>query len=311
MTLSRSQSRLVDPVLSQVAHGYSNQELAGHHLFPSIHVGSTGAKIMKFGKEGFVLYATARAPGSRTARVQYGFATDPISLRQDALEAQVPRERWRDTINAPTIDHGGRAVKNVMRSISLGSEHEQAQLAQDANNYAAANKITLGAPTDYWDDPSADILGQVEDGKDAIADKIGHDPNVLLLPRAVYRKAKKNTAVKEQFKHTSGRSITIEMLQEYFEVEKIIVANTLMAANKDAALTRMWNKIVMGYVPPESERDQEVPSYGYNYVLEGHPLVEEPYYEKQTKSWIYPTEVEQRPYLTGMDAGYLINNPLG
>jgi hypothetical protein len=311
MPLSRAQTRIVDPVLSNVAHGYSNQELAGQHLFPTIHIPVTGAKIMKFGKEGFVRYATARAPGSRTARVQYGYATDPVSLRQDALEAQVPRERWRDTASAPTVDHGGRAVKQVMRSISLGSEHEQATMAQDAANYGAGNKIQLAQASDYWSTPAADIKGQLDDGKDAIADKIGHDPNVLILPRAVYRAAKKNTAVIEQNKYTSGRSITLEMLAEFFEVEKIVVGNTLTAANKDADLTRIWNSIVLAYVPLESERDQEVPSYGYNYVLEGHPLVEEPYYENSTKSWIYPTEVEQRPYLTGMDAGYLIESPLG
>ncbi len=311
MPMNRSQTRVVDPVLSNVAHGYSNQELAGQHLFPTVHIPATGAKIMKFGKEGFVLYATARAPGSRTARVQYGYATDPVSLRQDALEAQVPRERWRDTHNSPTIDHGSRAVKQVMRSFSLGSEFEQATLAQDANNYTASNKIQLALSADYWGTADADIKGQVDDGKDAIADKIGHDPNVLVLPRAVYRAAKKNTAVIEQFKYVSGKSVTLEMLQEFFEVEKIVVGNTLTAAHKDAPLTRIWNSIVMAYVPPESERDQEVPSYGYNYVLDGHPLVEEAYYENQTKSWIYPTETEQRPYLTGMDAGYLIENPLG
>ena len=55
----------------------------------------------------------------------------------------------------------------------------------------------------------------------------------------------------------------------------------------------------------------QVPSYAYTYELTGYPMVEEPYYDRPHKSWIYPTTVERRPLLVGAEGGFLFQNAGG
>ena len=50
------------------------------------------------------------------------------------------------------------------------------------------------------------------------------------------------------------------------------------------------------------------PSYGYTYQLSGSPLVEEPYYDRNAKSWIYPVTRVEAPVMASASAGYLITN---
>jgi hypothetical protein len=70
--MSGSQVRVVDPVLTEVARGYSNPAFVGSGLFPYVPVGVRGGKIVQFGKEAFRLYNTARYSSCRGAiRLQW------------------------------------------------------------------------------------------------------------------------------------------------------------------------------------------------------------------------------------------------
>src|SRR5690606_23811053 len=120
MPMSRAQARVVDAVLSRTAQGYTNQEFVGDKLLPFVNVAKSGVRLIKFGKEAFVLYTTRRAPGSAVQRVQYGYADEPIALFQDSLEGVAPREHVRDAADVPGVDVQLTAINNVMRSIMLG-----------------------------------------------------------------------------------------------------------------------------------------------------------------------------------------------
>ena len=43
--------------------------------------------------------------------------------------------------------------------------------------------------------------------------------------------------------------------------------------------------------------------------MEGHPFVETPYYQRETKSWIYGATFERKPTLVRGTAGFLFQNP--
>lgn len=83
-----------------------------------------------------------------------------------------------------------------------------------------------------------------------------------------------------------------------------------MEALDDDTFSDIWgNAAVLAYVPSEAEAAMPIPSYGYTYTMEGHPMVEQPYWDNGSKSWIYGTTMERAPVLTGMLAGYLIQTP--
>lgn len=303
MTMSRSAVRVIDPVLSKVALGYKDPDFAGQHLFPLIDGVPSGAKVIKFGKEAFLKYNMRRAPGAKTGDVQFGYSSDPVALVQDSLNGKVPREWLRDSQAIPNVDHGSRAVRSVMRVMHRQLEIDQAELAQDAAQYDASHKITLAKA---WTDPTADLRADVNAGKAAVRASIGAEPNVLEIPYAAFQGAAENTLVKEQFKYTSSESLTEAMLAKFLGLDKVVVGKGTYAESEDSDFTDIWSKGVLAYVPPNAESIEE-PSFGYTYVGEGQPLVEESWYDKDTKSFKYPVEYERRPYQTSMKAGYLLD----
>ena len=303
--MNRSQARVIDPILSTVASGYRNAEYVGTTLMPMIGCPKSGIRLMKFGKEGFIKYNMRRAPGAKTARVQYGYASDPVALLQDALDGQVPREWLRDSEDIPNLNLGTRAINLVMNSMHLGLETEIAEIAVDATNYGVNNKVSLTG-TDMWTDTNSKLKNQMNSYKEAVRSQIGVYPNKLVLTPGDYNACIEHPEVRDQFKYTSSESITPDMLARFFDLDKVVVGKSVWTPDADSPLQDCWTSSVLGYVPPEGERAMGVPSYGYTYVLDDHPMVEEAWFDKDAKSWIYPAEFERRPYLTGMEAGYLI-----
>lgn len=307
MSNSPSQMRIIDPVLSNLAQGYQHAEHVGHALFPRVSVRASGGQVLEFGKESFKLYQTRRAPGTATRRIQFGYLGKPFALVQDALENQVPREYLRDAAEVPDIDLGQRAVNGTMRALSLNLEYDQALLATNAANYDNDHKITL-AGADKWSDATSDPAGDIETGKEAVRASVGIHPNTLLLSAQAFSVIKNHPDVVERFKYTSRDSITPDMLAALWDLEKVVVGKAV-AFDDAGASTDIWgNNAILAYVPTNPSGLEE-PAFGYTYTMDGHPLVEKPYYENNAKSWIYPVTYERVPVLTGILSGYLIINP--
>jgi hypothetical protein len=305
--LNQQQTRLIDPILSSIAFGYRNGAMVGDHLFPRIPVPISGGTIIQFGKEAFKAYNSLRAPGGATKRIDFGYAGAKYALVEDALEAKVPFERQRDARLVPGIDIASSAVKLILSVQSLALEVSQATLATTAANYDNAHKVAL-AGTDKWSNAAGDPGVQMRSYREAVRASIGIYPNVLVLGAAAFNAAAENPIVKDRFKYTSHESVTAEMLAGYFNVKKVVVGEAVVS--DDAGnMSDVWgNNGVLAYVP-ESASNQEEPSYGYTYVMEGHPMVEEPYQERNAKSWIYPVTFERQALQTAILSGFLIQNP--
>ncbi|MGE4265429.1 MAG: major capsid protein [Desulfovibrio sp.] len=305
--MNPNQARVIDPILTTVVQGYKNADFVGHALFPRVPVAVSGGKIIEFGKEHFLAYNTQRAPGGATKRISFGYQGKPYAVENHALEAPVPREYMRDAAKVPGINLGTRAVNLVMRSEGLALEIQQAQLATDASQYGANNKLTLSG-TDKFSDSTSDIEGTFDDAKEAVRTACGMYPNVALFGPKAFRATKRHAKVKEQFKYVSDKSVTTEMLGEFLEIEKVVVGKAVQASDA-GAMSDVWgNCIVLAYVPPAPSQAEE-PSYGYTYTLEGHPMVEAPYWDSTHKSWIYGVTDERVPVLSGIASGFLIINP--
>lgn len=302
---SMQQVRVIDPILSSVVQGYRQPQHVGMKLFPRVPVMVAGGKILEFGKEAFKLYNARRAPGTGTKRVQFGYEGKPFALVQDALEGMVPREHMRDASQVPGINLGTRAVNMVMNSLSLALEVEQATLARNTALYDADHKIDLAAAK--WSDSANNPGADIRTGREAIRATVGIYPNVVNLSATAFAACQENAKILERFKYTSKDSITAEMLAALWDVREVNVGGAVVA-DDDGTFSDVWGSdVVLAYVP-ETPQSHEEPSYGYTYTMEGHPLVEESYYEKNAKSWIYPVTYERSPVLSGVTSGYLLEN---
>jgi hypothetical protein len=305
--MNPSQARVIDPILTTVVQGYKNPEFVGGALFPRVPVPVSGGQILEFGKESFLAYNTRRAPGGGTKRISFGYLGKPYAVENHALEAPVPREHLRDAGKIPGINLGTRAVNLVMRAEGLGLEIQQAALATDASQYGANNKITLSG-TDKFSDDTSKIFATFDDAKEAVRSSCGMYPNVAAFGPKAFKATKRHAAVVDRFKYTSKESITPEMLAGVLELGRVVVGQAVKASDA-GAMSDVWgNYIVLAYVPPAPSQAEE-PSYGYTYTLEGHPMVETPYWDSNSKSWIYGVVDERVPVLSGIASGFLIINP--
>lgn len=307
--MTPSTARVIDPILTEAARGYTNGAMVGMALFPAVPVGQRGGKIIQFSKEGFRAYNTGRAPGANTKRVQFGYSSASYALEQHALEGTVPMELLEEAQAVPGIDLGTGAVQMVQDIIALRLEKAQATVATTAGSYAAANKVTLSG-TSQWSDFTngvSDPIANIETAKEAIRAAIGRYPNTVVMGAAVMSKLKQHPKVIDRIKYTGRDVPTNELLASLFGVQRVLSGDAVSATDADV-MSDVWGKfVVVAYTEVGGIASMGRPSYGYTYRLRGYPIVERAYEDRNAKSWIYPVTDEVAPVLAGAEAGYLIS----
>lgn len=302
------QARVVDPILTAVARGYRSPKAAvANVLFPIIPVGLRGGRIISFGPDDFKLVNTARAPGANTKRVQFGYASDPYALVDYRLEGVAPNEIQEEASNGPGIDVSSGAVRRVQNTMALEREKKAADLARDDARYDAANKETLSG-TSQWSHASSDPFTDIMDAKEVIRSKTGEKPNVLTLGPKVLTAVRTHPKVLDRLSTASDRPpATLQQLQALFELQQIVEGEAVY--HDGTQFQDVWGKdAILAFTTPASMQEMGSPSYGYTYQLEGRPMVEEGYEDRNANSWIYPVTDAYQPVLPGATAGFLFKN---
>jgi hypothetical protein len=305
--MTTSAARVIDPVLTEIARGYTNAAYAATALFPVVPVGARGGKIIQFGKEHFRLYNTARAPGAQVARITSAYSSQSYALENHAIAEGVPYELMDDAAQVPGVDLGAAAVRRGQDIIGLRLEKACADLARNASAYAASNKVALSG-TSQWSDPASNPVAQVETYKEAVRSQIGARPNTLLISGRVFAALKTNPAITDRIKYTSRDVATPELLAALFGVDRVVVGDAVYL-DSTGAMADVWGKdAILAFTAIGGVADAGRPSYGYTYRLREAPMVEEPYQDRETRSWVYQIIDEVAPVIAGADAGFLIQN---
>jgi hypothetical protein len=301
-------ARVVDPILSEVARGFrSNASPVASLLFPVVPVAQRGGRIISFGPDDFRLVSTARAPGAGTKRVQFGHAAGNFSLVDYSLEGAVPIELAQEAEAVPGIDLQAAAVRKVRNMQELERENQAAQLARNAANYGAANKTALTG-TDQFSHASSDPFTVIETGKEAIRSQVGQRPNVLVLAPKVLNRLRVHGKILDRLSTAKDRPpATVAQLAALFEVEQVVEAGAI--THDGTSFSDVWGRdALLAYATPASLAEMGSPNFGYTYQLDGMPLVEEGYFERNSKTWYYPVTDARQVVLAGSTAGYLIQD---
>jgi hypothetical protein len=305
--MTPSQARIIDPILTTVAQGYTNNAFVGAYLFPKAPVAQRGGRIISFGKEDFMLYATGRTPGSNTKRVQFGYGSSSYALESHSLEGVVPVELQQDASAVTSINLGTLAVAKTQDIISLRLEKAHADLATDAGRYATDHKASL-VGDDQWSSAKSSPVADVESAKEIVRQAIGKRPNTLVMGAQVFAWLKQHPSVIDRIKYT-GRDIpTPALLAALFDVANVWVGDAVYADDGGTFADVWGTNVVLAYTETGGVADMGRPSYGYTYQLNGYPIVEAPYQDRNAKSWIYPVTDEVAAVIAGASAGFLIAN---
>ena len=306
-----SQARVIDPVLTTVAQGYLPSEgFVGMELFPAVSVTQRGGKIMVFGREAEKVYTNIeRAPGVNTKRVQFGYSANSFSLKDYSLEGLVPYEHLQETRTMPGVDLAANAIATVQGVIETRLEKEQADLALNAALYPTANKTAL-AGTAQWSDYSgvSSPVAVVETGKEAIRAAIGRRPNLAIVPAAVMAKLKLHPSIIDRIKYT-GRDIPdTALLASLWGLARVLIAESIYLDDAGIAYDLWGKSVLLAYTGIAGAAARGAPTFGYTYRMSGYPLVEQPYSDRNAKSWMYPVTDVVSPVIARPEAAYLIQN---
>lgn len=307
-----AQARIINPILTTHAQGYVRPGNVGRYLFPVANVAAYGGQVLEFGKESFRRYNTKRAPGSATKRITFGYAGKPYAIVPEALEAVVPNENLNDAAQVPGIDLASDAVDLVLDTLELAHEYACADLSRSAANYDADHKVAL-VGTDRWTDPAASNPSEdIKNAIEAVRKAVGVRPNTVILSASAFAAVTLNQKILDRLKYTSADAVTTQMLARLWNVQTVMVGDAVGASGADDSLSDVWgDDVIVAYVAPASggnSRSAARPSYGYTYTITGMPLVRNPYPDSNANSWIYPVAADRTPVLSGITAGYLIQN---
>lgn len=300
-----SKLRIVDPVLTQLAIGYSNDALVAETLFPNAPVDKEGGKIPKFGKESFRLYNTERALRAKSNRIQPE-DIGGIDVVLDEHDLEYPIDYREDAEAAFPLQAHGTNV--VTEAIQLRREKMCADLAQNPANYPTGNKITLSG-TSQFTHADSDPEGVIDDAKSAIRGKIAKNPNTMVIGDAAWRALKRNPQLKAILADTRPRLVQLADLKQIFEIENIVIGRSVYVADNADTFSDIWaDNIVLAYVPMTAggSRTPYEPSYGYTLRKRGNPTVDTR--TEDGKLELIRATDTYRPYLLGAEAGYLISD---
>ena len=277
-----SKLRVVDPVLSALALGYSNAAFVGDQLLPFVSLDKEGGKIPRFGKDAFKVYATERALRAKS--------------NEDA-EAAFPLQ--------------AHATNRVVEGIRLRHEAMVASMTQNPANYPTGNKIALSG-TDVFTDLGSDPEGVVDDAKAAVRNKIVKEPNTMVIGYTAWRAMKRHAKLKAILSDTRSRLVQLADLREIFEIANIVVGKAVYATDAGVTTDLWGGTLVLAYVPtaaPSAAGDAPVrsayePSFGYTLRKKGNPVVDTRTEDGKLEI-IRNTDIF-RPYMLGAEAGYLV-----
>ena len=303
-----SKLRIVDPVLSALALGYSNAEFIGDKLLPFVTLDKEGGKIPRFGKEAFKIYATERALRAKSNRINPD-DVDGIDISLDEHDLEYPIDYREDAEAAFPLQ--AHATNRVVEGIRLRHEAMVASITQNPANYPTGNKIALSGSA-VFTDPNSDPEGVVDEAKAAVRNKIVKEPNTMVIGYKAWRALKRHPKLKAILSDTRSRLVQIADLREIFEIENIVVGKGIYSTD-NGVVTDLWGgNLVLAYVPkaaPAVAGDAPVrsayePSFGYTLRKKGNPVVDTRTEDGKLEI-IRNTDIF-RPYMLGAEAGYLV-----
>ncbi len=299
--------RIVDPVLTTLARGYSNAEFVAENLFPIVNVEKEAGKVPQFGKDMFKVHKTERAlHGASNVILPKDISTVDFSLTEH--DAAYPVD-YREEGEA-SFAYEQFATRFVSNVIQLRREKIAADLAQNTATYPTANKLAL-TTTGCWSDfTNSDPIANIRAAKEAVRNAIGQYPNVLMLGAISFQLLQDHPKILARIQYAMKGIVTKELLAEIFGVPNIFIGLGYYVGDDDVNVDLWGDVAILGYVPEkpkDGERTPYEPSFGYTFRKRDWPQVDKYPGEGGKVQFVRSTDNFQVK-VVGSNAAFLISN---
>lgn len=294
--------RVVDPVLTELARGYSNESFISEAIFPLAPVEKEAGKIPQFSKAAFKIRETERAMGADPKRIQpEGRGTIAFQLEEHCIEYPLDKREQQESM----FDEESHATDVANETIQLRREKMAADLVQDVANYQVGMKIELSGESKISDYTNSDPLGLVEDAKAAVRAKIGREPNTAVMGYRAFRDLKFHPQLLSKIQGVMKGILSLELLKELLEIENIVVGKGLYEAESGEFADLWQDNIILTYVPTAARKSIYQPSFGYTLRKKGSIAVTKYETENGKNIIVQSTDIFQVK-IVGPEAAYLI-----
>jgi len=242
MPATGRQVHIDTPLSNMLSAAFETQgDFVASNLFPVVSVGKRSDKYYVLQKEAWLRQPhTARAPRTKSNRIEFDISSDSYYAQNYALTAEIPAE---DLANADT-------ALNIRQShTALVTRGLLADLEIRVQNRAISNVSTVQRLTgaDAWDAVnSADIRTQVGDAKLSIFNQTGLVPNSLVLDFQSYEYARRNTRLYSLFQYGPAAAdgfLSNAQMMAIFDVQNLWIARSQKNnanENQTGSYTSIW-----------------------------------------------------------------------
>lgn len=325
MALSLQESRAgVSLPLTNLAQGFVQAQMVMRLLFPLAEVGTYGGVTIQFDDSIYNDVDDARADDTPYPEIAWGYTGKPYKLNTKGLSWRLGDKEKREYNNL-NMNWGAIASGQLMGRAVLRHEIEAAAVATNLSSYATTNRVTLTAGGQF-NDSATDPDPIIRTAKTAVSNQVGVEPNVAVMGRDVFdalaskysREFAPNVTIKPQ--------LTLDLLAQIFGLQRVAICDAIV--KRGGVKQKVFGKhMVLGYTNPAALNSDRLPyrpdgaintmtpAYGYTYVMQGNPLMYQPYYDNDRGATVYKLDFDRSIVTTGVDQssglitnGYIIYN---
>lgn len=280
-----------------LGYAMNPDDFIGTQVFASAKSDRKSGQFQKITRESMLRKGTKvkRAPGGKYERD--GYETTPVNFacqergHENALDESIIALYEYD------FDAELHASKLEVRKVVLDQECDIAAAVFDTAVFTTGN----GQRTDVvkaWSDPTATVKADIQNAKEAVANRTGEEAGTLILNRTEYRRLVTNTEIVGALSVDVTRSVTATMaaLLDILDLKRILVGRAVYNGAKKGqtmtSATKVWpDGFAMVAVTAEPGSPLTVPCLGrsvfwVNDADTDSALIEE-YMEAQTRSKVF------------------------
>lgn len=306
-----SNLRQVDPVLTTLATGYTNDELVADQVLPVVDLDKEAGKIPRFGKEAFRLHNTERALRAASNRISPD-DIGSVDVVMDEHDLEYPVDYREDAEAA--FDLEAHATYRATEGVLLRREKAVADLVQNPANFPAGSKIALSG-TDLFTNVASDPEAVVATARAAVRAKIAKEPNTMVLGYSVLAVLERHPKLRAILSDSRTRLLTLDDLAAIFRVPRVVVGKAVQVSDAGVQSDIWGNNMLLTYVSPpgpakgdgKPARSPYEPSFGYTLRKRGSAKTDTRLESGGKLEIVRYTEI-YRPFILGADAGYLVSN---